>query len=81
METAGEKEINRRRTGDSESHKSAEETGRKQIFLSYLAPKPGKKILTFTHLSSTSGPLESVINSTVLAEGFTRGVGVGGLPK
>lgn len=43
METAGEKEINRRRTGDSELHKSAEETGRKQIFLSYLAPKPGKK--------------------------------------
>lgn len=41
MGTAGEKEINRRRTGDGKSHKSAEEMGRKQTILSYLAPKPG----------------------------------------
>lgn len=80
MGTAGEKEINRRRTGDGKSHKSAEGMGRKQTILSYLAPKLGKKILTFTRLSSTSGLLESVINSRVLAEGFTADWG-GGVHK
>lgn len=71
METAGETEINRRRGGDGKSPKSAEETARKQTSYSYLGPKVcvcGGEILTFTRLSSTSGLLESVINSRVSAE-------------